>query len=406
MSETTVVETTSAPAEVLEPLAVQEPAKIQPVRPAFLDDTGESEIRKQANEVATAVIANPTDVQLTANVYGLGADFMGANTDGVALMETKIGTVMNEIELGNPVNKSLVAIKAQLDTINPAVVGKTELTVPRKILFGLITRTTSVIPHGDQVLEIINQRKDTVSSTINGLKLHLWEARDQALRNAVELGGIANQLFATQRDLQKAAYMGQLIWEQLSTARDTESDPLRKQALTTLVNDLAIQVVDLQTVDTLNVQSRMAAESLIANTQRINQGVARVTNVLLPAVTVNLGVKAAAAQQAQLVGTLAQISRSAEETILDTARSTREVTVKMEQMQTSAVINADALQKSCLEFEQMQIELEMLRAEAEQKARATSQILSNLSDRMRVVADPMTEKRQALATLGKNEEKE
>ena len=382
--------------DTLPAATVQDVQHIVPIKPEFVDDQRNQELIAKADEMVQSILANPADATITVQLYSLGSEYMNDNSQKVSLMETKISDVMKEIETGSPVNKTLTQIKTELDLINPAVVAKTETTLPTKVLFGMLTKMASRLPKGDEILHLINQRKDTVATTIEGLKRHLWEERDKALRNATELANISNQLFATQKDLQEAVYIGQMIWQKLSQAAQQETDPVKKQALTNLVNDLAIQVVDIQTVDTLNVQSRMSAETLINNARKIQQGVSRVTNVLLPAVATNLMVKAAAAQQAQLVGSMNDITRAAEQTILDTAKQTRQAATAMEQMQSDGMINPQVLQSVADEAVAMIEELEQIRAQTEQQARETSQALGEVSSVMRKYADPMTRARQAL----------
>ncbi|MFK5892951.1 MAG: toxic anion resistance protein [Pseudomonadota bacterium] len=404
MTENTATTTTTvttdtalqpAPAQ-LPAMQVQEVNHIVAVRPDFVDDAADEKLKQQANTIIDAILSNPTDANITVQIYSLGSEFMNANTESVSLMETKIGAVMKEIVVGSPVNKSLTQIKTELDLINPSVVSQTEVSLPSKAFFGMLTRMVSRLPKGEEILLLINERKDTVSTTINSLKRHLWTERDKALFNATELSNISNQLFETQQALQESVYIGQIIWARLNQAKEAEIDPLKQQALSNLVNDLAIQVVDIQTVDTLNVQSRMSAETLINNSRKIQQGVARVTNVLLPAVATNLMVKAAAAQQAQLVGSMNDITRAAEQTILDTAKQTRQATTAMEKMQSEGMINPDVLQSVADEAIAMINELEEIRAETELKARETSKALGNVASVMRRYADPMTKARQAI----------
>jgi uncharacterized protein YaaN involved in tellurite resistance len=379
--------------------AGQSDGRIVAKRPDFIQDAEDAETRREAQELAKSVLQNPTDVSVTLEVYRIGADLMRANTEQVALMETKIGAVLQEIKEGNPTTKTLTEIKTNLDLINPSIVAKTEATMPRKILGGLITWTAKYLPKGDQVLRIINERRDTIATTIGGLQRHLWAGRDQALSNAVQLGKIADKLYETQQDLLHAVYSGQLLWAALNEGRPQETDPARSQALQTLVNDLAVQVVDLQTVDTVNTQSRMAAEVLIGNCQKIVQGVNRVTNVLLPAVSTNLAVKAAARQQLDLVKAVQEVSRAAEQTIIDTAKDTRTAVTSMQKMMSEGMINPAALETACLEFVAMAEEIAQIQRETEGKARATSQALTKIADTMRRNADPLTKTRQAKLEL-------
>jgi uncharacterized protein YaaN involved in tellurite resistance len=375
--------------------AGQAGGQIVAARPNIIDDAEDAIVRQQAQELAKAVLQNPTDVSVTLDVYKIGADLMKANTEEVALMESKIGAVLQEIKEGNPTSKTLTEIKTNLDLVNPSIVAKTETTMPRKVLGGLLTWTAKYVPKGDQVLRIINERRDSIATTINGLQRHLWDGRDQALNNAVQLGKIADKLYDTQRDLLRAIYSGQMLWGALNEGRALESDPARAQALQTIVNDLAVQVVDLQTVDTVNTQSRMAAEVLIGNCQKIVQGVNRVTNVLLPAVSTNLAVKAAARQQLDLVKTVQEISKAAEDTIIDTAKDTRTAVTSMQKMMSEGMINPAALEKACQEFVTMSDEIAKIQRETEAKARETSRALTTVADTMRRSADPLTKARQA-----------
>lgn len=399
----TILEAPSSEGKELVAAAVQDVNNIVPVRPGFVDESKDAELKGQALEIIQAVMVNPADASVTVQVYGLGSEFMQDNTEKIGLMDAKIGDVLKEIEIGSPVNKSLTEIKTQLDLVNPAVVAQTEHNLPRKGIFSLVARMVSRLPVGnEEVLLIINKRKDTVATTIEGLKRHLWAERDKALMNATEMGVISNKLFETQRDLQETVYVGQMIWEGLNAALLNEADPVRSQVLRTLINDLALQVVDIQTVDALNVQSRMSAETLIANARKIQQGVSRVTNVLLPAVSINLMVKAAAAQQAALVGAMGNITRSAEQTILDTSKQTRTVAVSMERMQSEGMINPATLQAAANEVISMIGEIEQIRNETEKKARATSKALNEVSDKMRRYADPLTNARHAFEQAREN----
>jgi uncharacterized protein YaaN involved in tellurite resistance len=375
--------------------AGQAVGQVTATRPDFMDDAEDAKIRQEAQELAKTVLQNPSDVSVTLEVYRIGADLMKANTEHVALMETKIGAVLQEIKEGNPTTKTLTEIKTNLDLVNPSIVAQTETTMPRKILGGLITWTAKYLPKGDQVLRIINERRDSVSTTIGGLQRHLWAGRDQALNNAVQLGKIADKLYDTQQDLLRSVYSGQLLWRSLNEGRAVETDPVRSQALQTIVNDLAVQIVDLQTVDTVNTQSRMAAEVLIGNCQKIVQGVNRVTNVLLPAVSTNLAVKAAARQQLDLVKAVQEVSKAAEQTIMDTAKDTRTAVVSMQKMMSEGMINPAALESACQEFVTMAAEIEQIQRETEGKARETSRALTKIADTMRRNADPLTKTRQA-----------
>ena len=121
----------------------------------------------------------------------------------IGLMDRKMGDVLKDITVGSPVERSLVAIKVELDKVNPSVV-KNQPIIYKFALF--LSRTR--LPMGDEILRIIAERRETVGSTINGLKEGLWAERDKVLEDATELMTIADGLKETQSGLQRAIYFG------------------------------------------------------------------------------------------------------------------------------------------------------------------------------------------------------
>jgi uncharacterized protein YaaN involved in tellurite resistance len=391
-------------------MEIQSPDAINPVRPQHLSDERDTEIRAQAATVVAAILKDPSDISITAAVYGLGQEAEASNSQNVSLVDEKIGPVMKEIGTESKLGQSLSQIKASLDLVNPHVVGQTKMSftdaVTKPVLWGalgsrVVKEVVSRLPvGGTEVMTIINERSDSIRDTITTLKGHLLEERDKALKNAIELGQVANHLADTQANIQEAAYLGQLIWQGLSDGLAKEADPVRKQALMYLVNDIATRVVDLQTIDQLNIQSRMGAETLINNCRGIQTLVGRVTNVLLPSVMTALAVKAAGAQQASLAAHAKAIGHAAGETIAQTAGEIGRVSVDIAKMNTEALIDLNKLEEAAASYERMQQELDTVVREAERNARGITNRMSALNERMRERADPLTAARRAKEAAG------
>lgn len=391
-------------------MEIQSVSQIVPVMPSHLTPERDEEIKRQAASLVQAILENPSDIEITSRIYALGADAETANSAYVTLADQKIGPVLAEIGTESMLGKNLIEIKANLDLINPHIVGQTAVeftdVVMKPRLWGLlgsrmVNEVVTRLPAGStEVMVVINSRRDTIRSTIDTLKGHLWTERDKALRNAIELAQNANHLADTQDVLREATYQGQLIWGGLSTPLGQETDPVRKQALTYLVNDLATKVIDLQTVDQLNIQARMGAETLINNCRGVQTVVNRVTNSLLPSVMNALSVKAGGVQQAQLVASARGIGQAAGDTIAQTAREIGQVSVDIARMNTESLVDVGKLEEACAEYEKMQVEIDRIVTEAEQNARGISNRLSTLNERMRGRADPLTAARRAKEAAG------
>ncbi len=148
-------------------------------------------------------------------------------------------------------------------------------------MLGLFTRTVNRLPRGDEILKIIAERRETVNSTIDGIRNHLRNEADQVAMDAAELATICDALKGIQPGLQEQIYLGQLIWQKLSAHIDAVTDPRQKEALTTLTSDLAMAVIDLQTIDNSNLQTRFGGEMMVRNSHLVKRLVQR-TDMILP----------------------------------------------------------------------------------------------------------------------------
>ena len=82
------------------------------------------------------------------------------------------------------------------------------------------------------------------------------------------------------------------------------------------------------------------------------------------------------------------IMAAASDTIEQTAKDIRQVTVDVARMNTEALVDLDKLESAAAEYEEMDRELKEVMQNAERNARAVSTRLGALNDRMRVINDP------------------
>ncbi|MCW8799686.1 MAG: toxic anion resistance protein, partial [Desulfobacter sp.] len=274
---------------------VQAPNQLVPVQPRHLAVEDIKTFEEEAQAFVEKVKTDPSDWQLGNFVFSLGREVMEKTQAQVSLYDRKMGSVLKNVavEDSSPVAKNILAIKTELDKVNPTVVARTEMPLPKKVM-GLFTRTVNRLPKGDEILRIIAERKETVNSTIDGIRDHLRNEADQVAFDAAELSQICDALKEIQPALQEHIYLGQLIWEKLTTHLDTVDDPRVKEALTTLTSDLAMAVVDLQTIDNSNLQTRFGGEMMVRNSHLVKRLVQRTDMILATAVKNALAVRVAA----------------------------------------------------------------------------------------------------------------
>ncbi|WP_300457635.1 toxic anion resistance protein [Desulfobacula sp.] len=374
---------------------VQSPSHLEPVQPKHLAVEDIQAIEAKANEFLERIKADPSDWQLGNFVFGLGQEIMDETQAQVTLYDRKMGNVLKNVAAddSSPVGKNILAIKMELDKVNPTMVARAEMPFQKKML-GLFTKTVNRLPKGDEVLKIIAERRETVNSTIDGIRDHLRHEADQVAFDASELSTICDNLKEIQPRLQERIYLGQVIWQKLMDYLGSIQDPRNKEALTTLTSDLAMAVVDLQTIDNSNLQTRFGGEMMVRNSHLVRRLVQRTDMILSTAVKNALAVRVAAEQQMETLQHLDMVQKSAAETMKDTAKVIGNAAIKGAKMSQSMTLDIDALEEACQTYEQAFETYALISQETINIASQSSNALGKMNDRFRARTDALTARRQ------------
>lgn len=374
---------------------VQAPSNLEPVQPKHLTVEDIQAIEAKADEFLEKIKSDPSDWQLGNFVFSLGQEIMDETQAQVTLYDRKMGNVLKNVAAddSSPVGKNILAIKMELDKVNPTMVSRTEMPFQKKML-GLFTKTVNRLPKGDEVLKIIAERRETVNSTIDGIRDHLRNEADQVAFDASELSTICDTLKEIQPRLQERIYLGQIIWQKLMDHLETIEDPRNKEALTTLTSDLAMAVVDLQTIDNSNLQTRFGGEMMVRNSHLVRRLVQRTDMILSTAVKNALAVRVAAEQQMETMQHLDMVQKAAAETMKDTAKVIGDAAVKGAKMSQSMTVNIDALEEACQTYEQAFETYALISKETINIASQSSNALGKMNDRFRARTDALTARRQ------------
>ena len=374
---------------------VQPTGAIEPVVPHHLSDERRAAIEAEADEFIEKVKADPSDWQLGNAIFNLGQDVLTEAQGQVSLYDRKMGNVLKQVSTdeSSPVGKDILSIKLELDKVNPTVVSKTEFSFEKKIM-GLFTKTVKRLPKADEVLRIIAEKRETVNSTIDGIRDHLRGEADRVIFDASELATICDSLKDLQPRLQEQIYKGQVMWKKLKDHIGTVEDERVKEALSTLLSDLAMTVVDLQTVDNSNLQTRFGGEMMVRNAHLVQRLVQRTDMILSTAVKNALAVRVAAEQQMETLEHLDMVQNAAAETMKDTARVIGDAAVKGAEMSRGMTVNIEALEEACQTYEDAFRAYSDICSETADVAAQSSNALSVMNDRFRARTDALTARRQ------------
>ncbi len=161
-----------------------------------------------------------------------------------------------------------------------------------------------------------------------------------------------------------------------------------------LTSDLAMGVVDLQTIDNSNLQTRFGGEMMIRNSRLVRRLVQRTDTILAGSVANALAVRVAAAQQMETLGHLDAIQQSIGKTMVDTSKVVGDAAVKSAEMSQKMTVNIEFLQEACDNYEKAAEAYAQISGETVKIATQASNALNTMNERFRVRADAMTAVRQ------------
>ena len=209
------------------------------------------------------------------------------------LTKTRLGTFLDEGGASKEIATGMVDLRIALNRIDPNLAqrgfwGRTIGTLP--FLKG---RNNPVV----RALHKIALRFEPVSKQITVIEARLREGRMLLARDNVELRKLYEDVESQQVPIERAAFVGELLMEELSQLLDETNDPRERERVVTALHDVAMRVQDLRTMQEVHVQYFVSIELTRQNNNRLGQAVDRTVMLATNVVTVGLAIQAALIRQ-------------------------------------------------------------------------------------------------------------
>jgi uncharacterized protein YaaN involved in tellurite resistance len=290
-SETSLVPVESLQGEIVRPG--------EPVCPHGLNDSDSTGLKAQARELVSHLGAagGSREMILMDELAGLGMQTQHAASGELDLLRARMGEMLARKDTGAEISRDLIGLRLALNEINPHELSKPG--VLRRIFGGL--PLVDRIPSPAQILETIAVRYETVSRQVQVIEIRLGEGRRLLARDNVELRKIYEQVEAQMLPVQKHAYLGELIMQELERALAGTPDPLKRERLQSVLHDVAMRVQDLRTMEQVFLQFFVSIDLTRQNNSRLAQSVERTLSLATNVVTVGLAIQTAMARQKRVL---------------------------------------------------------------------------------------------------------
>ncbi len=314
------------------------------VVPVWMMPEQQRSIEAAVEQFFTLITANPVDAKLVNSIDVIGKQGEASMTPAMTLYNVKVGEALGNIFAEDAgMGKTLLQIKMELDRINPSMVKNKP--VPRRFLswlFPLIRR----LPNGEEIMRDIYASRETVGSTVTGLKEGLYAERDKIQTFKGEIEVIYDRVVNADRQDEADTYFGDLLLKRVDAFRVGLKDPKAVANMEEFQGALQRRTNFIRERQVLNKQFFDGAIAFMRNTRMQLEALGYYAS-LEQSILANLGLKAATQGVARSAIITQQLGGAISQTVADTAAEQLEVGTLLMKQQKSTMLDLIKLEQAC-----------------------------------------------------------
>ena len=351
---------------------------IEVVKPKWMVTEQEKDAQAVAEKFLEKVKANPNDIMLAQEINSLGEDGSRIMMPQVDLYEKKISILMADNQEGSLKNTTLLEFKKASDFINPAVIKQQPVTTRVAWLF-----KKTGLPGSEKVLSMIYERRETVKSTMEGIKKTLWTVSEGLKSDLIQLDSIYKGLISGQQTIERDIYIGQTIYTKLSAYVTTLSEGIAKQNVEEVLATTVTVINSLQTEENINMQFFAGSQMVAKLTIQQLDNIKRMSSLLERSILASLGLAVVAAELRASIKMTEGLKEAIGNTLVDTAKSLNKTSDQLTKVRSGALVNLDKLEEACNQLDELFKKQANANKEIISRGALTSNRLSAMTDKLR-----------------------
>ena len=279
------------------------------------------------------------ELELSDSISILGVQAQRTAGHELDLLRSRVGAMLTQEGAGQEISKDLVDLRLTLNQINPHEV---QQAMGVRGLFSkipLVGRFTPAV----RVLEKIAIRYEPVCKQVQVIETKLRDGRAMLVRDNVELRKLYEQVEVQQLPIQKNAYMGELVMQQLTDLAQRTDDTLRKERVQIALHDVAMRVQDLRTMEEVHIQFFVSIEMIRQNNNRLGQSVEHTLALGTNVVMIGLALQSALTREKRVLIATQRTREFLGNLIVANAASIRQHTAEIGDIYNSPIIAIDKI---------------------------------------------------------------
>ena len=382
----------------LDPILSQElaPAEVvEPTAPKGLDENESQELKTRALALVSELgeASGSRELELTDGITSLGLQAQRAAGGELDLLRTRVGDMLGQEGASGKIADDLIGLRVALNQINPHELR--EASGIRKI-FSFIPFIDKFTP-ALKVLEKIAIRYEPVSKQVSMIETQLREGRQMLARDNVELRKLYEQVESQQLPIQKNAFLGELVMQQLNELAERTDDTLKAERVRNALFDVTSRVQDLRVMETVHTQFFVSIDMTRQNNNRLGQSVERTLTLGSNVVMVGLAIQSALTRQKRVLEATQRTREFLGELIVANSQSIREHTEAIGDLYKSPVIAMDKITEAHNNLLEAMDTADRLKQEGTEEAQKNIAELTRLSSEMTERSQGLRDQRQLQA---------
>ncbi len=287
----------TAPSTMTEQHSLEMAAAAGPSPPAGMSDEEVRKVRSQALALVKQLGESngSRELEILDGMTNLGVQSQRNAASNLDLLKARVSTFLNDGGPSREIANSMRDLRIALDHIDPHAAPKSAWDRVFN-LFPYFGRHNPV-----RMLQRVALRYEPVSRQIATIETRLRDGRAVLVRDNVELRKLYEQVEAQQPVVQRNAYLGEVLMQDLTRMVEHTPDPMKRERIRGALHDVAMRVQDLRTMEEVHVQYFVSIQMSRQNNNRLGQAVERTLTLSTNVVTVGLAIQSALVRQRSIM---------------------------------------------------------------------------------------------------------
>ncbi len=348
-----------------------------PKPPKGMTDEEVQKIRHEATAIVQRLgeVSGSREMEVLDGMANMGVQAQRNAASHLDLLKARVSTFLSDAGPSREIGNAMRDLRIALDQIDP--------NKPRTIwdrLYNTFPFFGKLNPV--RILQRIALRYEPVSRNIAIIETRLREGRTMLVRDNVELRKLYEQLESQQPAVQRSAYLGELLMQDLNQLMQQTPDPMKREKIRGALHDVAMRVQDLRMMEEVHVQYFVSIELSRQNNNRLGQSIERTLALAGNVITVGLALQAALIRQRNVVEATKRTREFLGTLIAANASAIKKHTQEIGDLYVNPVIAMDKITQAHNDLVEALDIADRLRQEGIQAARDNIAKLSQLSSEL------------------------